>query len=52
MAGIIETTGKTPSATLASLLYTEIKDEANGLRQSLFYKAAPRVFGLREWQSR
>ena len=51
-AGIIETSGKTPAATLASLLYTEIKDEANGLRQSLFYKAAPRVFGLREWQER
>ncbi|MEO0102517.1 MAG: HTH domain-containing protein, partial [candidate division WOR-3 bacterium] len=44
---LIETSGKTPSATMAAGFYRDIKEKGNN---SLFVKIERGKFGLREWQ--
>eukprot|EP00884_Botryococcus_braunii_P001142 jgi/Botrbrau1/11028/Bobra.92_2s0001.1 len=45
--GLIKCSGKTPEATMASALYTDIKRK-NG--RSIFFKPREGLFGLREWE--
>jgi len=45
--GLINTSGKTPQNTLASVIYCEIKKDP----QCVFVKVAPMTFGLREWKN-
>jgi hypothetical protein len=44
--GLIKCTGKTPEATMASALYTDIKRKEG---QSVFIRPHEGLFGLREW---
>jgi hypothetical protein len=44
---MIETTGKTPQNTLASVIYMEIKKDP----QCIFVKVAPMTFGLRTFDN-
>ncbi|KAI3425834.1 hypothetical protein D9Q98_007809 [Chlorella vulgaris] len=44
--GLIKCTGKTPEATMASALYTDIKRKEG---QSIFIRPHEGLFGLREW---
>jgi len=46
--GLISTSGKTPQNTLASLIYCEMKKDPN----SVFMKAGPMMFGLKEFDSK
>ena len=41
--------GKTPEATMASTLYTDIKKWKDGKPGSLFCRPREGLFGLREW---
>jgi DNA-directed RNA polymerase delta subunit len=43
---LIETSGKTPTATMSARIYMDIKRGGKG---SLFIKAARGIFGLKEW---
>src|SRR5689334_18204186 len=45
-AGLIATTGKTPTASMAAQLYTEIQQHGDS---SVFVKAGKGRFGLRAW---
>lgn len=44
--GLIKCSGKTPEATMASALYTDIKRREG---QSVFIRPHEGLFGLREW---
>lgn len=44
--GLIKCTGKTPEATMASALYTDIKRKEG---HSIFIRPHEGLFGLREW---
>ena len=44
--GLIKCSGKTPEATMASALYTDIKRREG---QSIFIRPHEGLFGLREW---
>ncbi len=44
--GLIETRGKTPEASIGSVIYQEIKGKGD---KSRFVKVKPGVFGLKEW---
>jgi len=45
--GLIDTSGKTPGATMGARIYMDIKRKGNG---SLFTKIEKGKFGLKEWQ--
>ncbi|KAK9829683.1 hypothetical protein WJX72_007316 [[Myrmecia] bisecta] len=45
--GLIKCQGKTPEATMASALYTDVKRKEG---QSIFIRPHEGLFGLREWQ--
>ncbi len=47
--GHLSTAGKTPAATMAARLYTEIRDHGE---QSTFELSAPGTFGLRGWAAK
>eukprot|EP00887_Chlorella_sp_A99_P008047 scaffold12.g8047.t1 len=47
--GLIKCTGKTPEATMASALYTDIKRKARFEGHSVFIRPHEGLFGLREW---
>lgn len=44
--GLVKCTGKTPEATMASALYTDIKRKGD---ESLFIRPSEGLFGLRKW---
>lgn len=44
--GLIKCQGKTPEATMASALYTDVKRKEG---QSVFIRPHEGLFGLREW---
>jgi len=49
--GWITTAGKTPEATMYTVLYTEIKNEIPGETPSRFIRVGRGMFGLAGWQS-
>jgi hypothetical protein len=46
--GMINTSGKTPAATMGARIYIDIKNKGN---KSLFVKFGRGKFGLKEWQN-
>jgi len=46
----INSTGKTPEATMNAVIHTEIKNEIPGKRPSRFVKTRRGMFGLAEWE--
>jgi predicted RNA-binding protein len=48
--GLIETSGKTPEATMYTSIFEEIKKAVPGKRPSRFVKTGRGMFGLAEWQ--
>jgi len=47
-----ESDGKTPEASIAAVLYLNVKGGRNGKEEIVFTKLGPNLFGLVEWDYR